>query len=267
MLQRFGWLIHPTKCVGTTTAIQSFQALGTLADLAAQTFSVPPATMQRIPSAVSLLAEGPANVPVRAVARLKDLIAATWVSTGHATRIRTRALDAVIDSRPLARSTSKREIRKSWAALVPVGPAARDEAAWWVRWLPHLSGQPIRPRPFDDTGDGDIFRDASETGSGAYIRTLPSGLDRSSPMRALLARVPGASLETVRGYAERGLVFMAALPANVAGSSSTLRELFSVSRFTRAIAHLLRGGRFRVYLDNLVCTGRNRLSAESMAGR
>ncbi len=93
------------------------------------------------------------------------------------------------------------------------------------------------------------------TGSGAYIRTLPSSLDRFSLVRDLpvLARVPGALLETVRGYAERGLEFMAALQSQVAGSSSTLRELFSVSRFIRAIAHLLRGGRSRVFLDNLGC--------------
>ncbi len=82
--------------------------------------------------------------------------------------------------------------------------------------------QPIRPRPLDDA-DADILSDASETGSGAYIRTLPSGLDRSSLVRALLARAPGTSLETVGGYAQRCLEFMAALPSHVTGSSSTLR--------------------------------------------
>ncbi len=38
VLLRFGWLIHPTKCVGTTTATQVFQALGTIVDLATETF-------------------------------------------------------------------------------------------------------------------------------------------------------------------------------------------------------------------------------------
>ena len=141
-LQRFRSLVHPTKPVGTTTAIQSFQALGTLLDLATQTLSVPPARMQGTTSAARLLAEGPANVAVGAVARLEGLIAATWVSRGPATRIRNKELDAIFDKRPLARSTNKREIRKSWAALVPEGPAAREEAAWWVRWLANLSGSP-----------------------------------------------------------------------------------------------------------------------------
>ncbi len=59
VLRRFGWPIHPTKCVGTTTAIQSFQALGTLADLAAQTFAVLPATMQRIPALFAFLLKVP----------------------------------------------------------------------------------------------------------------------------------------------------------------------------------------------------------------
>lgn len=65
--------------------------------------------------------------------------------------------------------------------------------------------------------------------------------------------MPGTSPDTVRSYAERGIEFMAALPAEVVGASSTLRELFSITRFIRAIHHLLRGGRFRVFLDNLGC--------------
>jgi hypothetical protein len=253
VLRRFGWLVHPTKCVGTTTALQSFQALGTLVNLVTQTYSVPASTEQRILCAARALAEGPQDVPVRAVARFKGLLSATWVATGLATRIRTRALDAVIDSRPHVRSASRRDARRSWAAMVPFTQAAREEARWWIQWLPRVNGQPIRPRPFAEASDGDIYSDASETGSGAYIRTVPASLDRSCLVQALLARVPGTSPDTVRSYAERGIEFMAALPAEVVGASSTLRELFSITRFIGAIHHLLRGGRFRVFLDNLGC--------------
>jgi len=92
VLRRFGWLIHPTKCVGTSAAVQVFQALGTVVNLATQTFSVPPDTVKRIVEAAEAFATGPASVPVRSAARLK---AATWASTGLAARIRTRALDAI----------------------------------------------------------------------------------------------------------------------------------------------------------------------------
>ena len=40
ILKWFGWLIHPTKCVDTTEAFQTFVTLGTQVNLAAQTFSV-----------------------------------------------------------------------------------------------------------------------------------------------------------------------------------------------------------------------------------
>jgi hypothetical protein len=114
VLRRYGWLVHPTKCVGTTSAVQAFRALGTVVDLATQTFSeaVPNSTVRSILDAAHALATAPPTTPVRAVARLKGLISATWISVGCATRIRTRALDAVIDSRPTPRSKSKREARR-----------------------------------------------------------------------------------------------------------------------------------------------------------
>ena len=48
ILSRFVWLVHPTKCYGVSQEVQAFQALGTWVDLATQTFSMPPATVQRI---------------------------------------------------------------------------------------------------------------------------------------------------------------------------------------------------------------------------
>ena len=113
VLRRFGWLVHPTKCVGTTVAVQRFQALGTIVDLAAQVFTVPEPTLQRILEVARLLAAGPPTVPVRTIARLKGLIAATWIAVGPATRIRTRALDEAITAPPSARLQSKRSVRRS----------------------------------------------------------------------------------------------------------------------------------------------------------
>ena len=254
VLRRFGWLIHPTKCVGTTSPVQVFQALGTVVDLATQTFSVPADTVRRILEAAQALATGPPEVPVRSVARLKGLISATWVSVGAATRIRTRAFDAVVDSRPSPRSTSRRSIRRSWAALVSVTPAAREEASWWASFLPRCRGQPIRPRPFDASVDGDVYSDASDTGAGAFIRSLPGSVSSSSLVRALLERAPrGSSAADVATYATRGIEFMTPFSPAMAGASSTHRELHGVASFILALGPLLRGGRFRVFLDNLGC--------------
>ncbi len=57
-LRQFGWLIHPTKCVGTATAESAFVALGTLVDLATQTYAVPPTTLARILHDVTALLTG-----------------------------------------------------------------------------------------------------------------------------------------------------------------------------------------------------------------
>ena len=63
-LRQFGWLIHPTKCVGVSEAVQSFTALGTLVDLATQTYSVPAATVDRILSGLTALTTGGPSVGV-----------------------------------------------------------------------------------------------------------------------------------------------------------------------------------------------------------
>ena len=254
VLRRFGWLIHPTKCVGVEVAVRSFVALGTLVDLAAQTFSVPAATVSRILAAALELASGPADVPVRVVARLKGLVSATWLSTGVATRVRTRAFDTVIESRPAPARRSARALRASWRAVVTLSPAARDEARWWYDHLALLNGLPIRPRPYDSSVDGTIASDASDTGTGAVLYTDALGPAGSSLVRALLSRAPGAGpLPCVLSYVQRGLEFMAALPRALLRASSTLRELHGIAVFVRSARDLLRGGRFRVLLDNLGC--------------
>ena len=50
-----------------------------------------------------------------------------------------------------------------------------------------------------------------------------------------------------------GIEFMAALPQHRLEASSTLRELYGVDLAISAMAHLLRGGRHKVVMDNLGC--------------
>ena len=72
---------------------------------------MPPATVRRILDAMEALASDPVQAlqaPVRVVARFRGLVSSTWISTGLATRIRTRALAAVVDSRSQAVPTDRR---------------------------------------------------------------------------------------------------------------------------------------------------------------
>ena len=246
--------MHPTKCTGTSEAVQAFRALGMWVDLATQTFAVPPDMVRRILDAATTLATGPVLRPVRMVARLKGLLSATWLATGVATRIRTRALSAVIDSRPPAQGISARAVRRSWASLVLLSADALDEIRWWIGFLPDHTSAPIRPRPFDASVDGDIASDASDVGFGAVLTTRHGSPAASGLLRALAARAPaGLSLSALAEYVQAGIEFARPLPEYLLDASSTLRELFGIAEFIREVGPLLRGGRFRVFLDNLGC--------------
>ena len=251
-LREFGWLIHPTKCVGTSSAESAFVALGTLVDLATQTYAVPPATVARILHGITALLTGPPSVGVRAVARLKGLVASTWLATGAATRVRTRAMDGVIASRTGA--LSRRERRSSWNAAVLLTVDCLAELRWWRDNLRRISGCPIRDTPLGAPFDSTTESDASDTGVGAVTFVDGASAAASTLVAALLALAPaGLTRSTVLRRARRGIAFMAALPQHLLAASSTLRELYGVDLAITALAHLLRGGRHKVVMDNLGC--------------
>ena len=254
VLRDFGWVVHPTKCVGLSEAVQTFTALGTLVDLASQMYSVPPATMDRILSGVTGLMSGPPCVGVRCVARVKGLIASTWVATGEATRVRTREMDRVIESRAAARDGSRRERRAAWCGMVSLTGECLAELDWWLHNLQRINGRPIRFDPLGGRFDSVIESDASDTGVGAVVSVEGAAAASSVLAAALAALAPaGVSRRLVLRQAQRGLQFMAALPAELLEASSTLRELFGILAVVSAVAHLLVGGRHRVVMDNLGC--------------
>ena len=240
-LRAFGWLIHPTKCVGTSTAESAFVALGTLVDLATQTYAVPPATVSRILHGISTLLTGPPSVGIRTAARLKGLVASTWLATGPATRVRTRAMDSVIASR--AGALTRRERRSSWNAAVLLTADCLAALRWWRDNLLRISGQPIRDTPLGSPFDSTTESDASDTGVGAVTFVDGASAAASTLVAALLALAPtGLTRRTVTSRARRGIEFMAALPRHLLDASSTLRELYGVDLAISALAHLLRGG-------------------------
>ena len=252
ILTDFGWLIHPTKCVGTTEAAHAFTALGTLVDLATQTYAVPPATVGRILHRITALLTGPPSVGVRTIAQLKGLVASTWLSTGSATRIRTRAMDSVIASR--AGALSRRDRRASWNAAVTLSAECLAELRWWQEHLPRMGFQPIRDTPLGRPFDSTTESDASDTGVGSFTFIDGPGAAASTLLAAMLALAPaGLSRRAVTRRARRGIEFMAALPTHLLTASSTLRELWGIDTAISVLAHLLRGGRHKVVMDNLGC--------------
>ena len=254
ILKNFGWLIHPTKCVGTSEAIQTFVALGTQIDLAAQTYSVTADKLSGILSAAQTLLTGPPRVGVRTIARLKGLVSSTWLATGSATRIRTREMDTVIASRPAPKRQTRGAIRATWKADVVLTLACLSEISWWITHLRSICSAPIRPRPWDSRFDSTLFSDASDKGVGAIA--LVEGADAiSSSFLCHLQGIapPGMRREEVLRYACKGIQFYAPLPREMLDASSTLRELYGIYIFLLAFAAYLARGRHRVIMDNLGC--------------
>jgi hypothetical protein len=250
ILGRFGWLVHPTKCTGTHVATQTFTALGVWVNLASQTFSIPLDKLARIRAALSDLRDGPATVPVRAVARVKGLLSSTWLSTGTATRLRTRALDVAIESR--GEHLRTRHPRASWSGVVTLHQGCVAELDWWLRNLDRVNGSGIRPRAPDSNVDGCIFTDASDTGAGAVL--LIEGPEAAaSSLVAALRRVGPANLSraSARTRLRAGIEFVFQFPAGLEDESSTHRELWGVVAFILLACSLLAGGRHRLVMDNL----------------
>ena len=80
---QFGWLVHPTKCLGCYVPTAEFVVLaplGTLVDLAAQKFLVPANKLEYLLSLAWGIAVGPNQAPARFVASLKGIIALVGVS-------------------------------------------------------------------------------------------------------------------------------------------------------------------------------------------
>ena len=124
-------------------------------------------TMERIRTKIlaPLTRSGSAKspVPVKEVASIKGLLASTWVSTGSAANMRTRALGCVVESRPCK---DARRPRASWGASVTVSEAALAELQWWSSDLIRVNGQDIIPKLLFGQCDGGGKCDASDTGCG-----------------------------------------------------------------------------------------------------
>jgi hypothetical protein len=246
-LEAFGWLVNPDKCVGLHSAVQIFKSLGTQVDLLQQKYFMTPETMSRIRDKAWALLDITGRCPVRAVASAKGLIASTWVSTGSAANLRTRALGWVVESRAGFG-------KASWSRYVTLTSPAIAELIWWARNLELVNGQDIIPRMTSGFFDGKGKSDASDTGYGGWISSKARPGDSGLLVQRLQAGPRrGYTLHQARRLAEEGIEMVGHFPPYIANGSSTLRELFGVWMYFVAFASLMQHGRFLLGLDNICC--------------
>jgi hypothetical protein len=254
-LRSFGWIVHIEKCIGIDHPIQCFDALGSTVDLLHGLYRTPASRMERsLALAAELLTI--THPLVRLVAQVKGLFGSMWLGVGEHTRIRTRSLDKVIDSRlqpgddPAARCT--------WRRRVALTADAKAELSWWIKHLARIDGRPIRPQWLAGHFDGTIATDASDTGFGGWVslESLGPAVSGSSLVRNIL-RQAGQQFSTSSAVdaARRGLEVWGPLPPTMQGSqvSSTLREMYGASQLLWSLRSILAGGRFRLHLDNMCC--------------
>ena len=251
-LREFGWVIQAAKCVGLTSPLRRFEVLGTLVDLESKTFRVPDSKLTRILDSVSALLQQETAV-AKTVARVKGLLASTWLSTGEHSRIRTRALDQVLQTR--LRQGDSPQSKTAWRRKVIITQQAQADLQWWLAHAAAVNGRPIVEDALAGVFDGTIASDASEDGWGGWVACewCEAGPSLSVLIRNALdhSSAPVAVKEAQRAVMAGWEVHCELLEDWKGGwASSTLREIYAAFMILTILTPLVAGGRFRLHLDN-----------------
>ena len=127
--------------------------LGFLIDLNKGCLSVPPDKIVALENKLAAL-------PMQKEVRVKDLASVTGKliamspGIGHVSRLMTRAMYAMIES------------RVSWCDVLTVNEQAKCEIEFWISGLRNFNSQPIWHRP---SAVRIVYSDASDTGYGGYM--------------------------------------------------------------------------------------------------
>ena len=249
-LAEFGWLIHPSKCTGLIEALALFECLGHTIDLIRQRFLLPLSRISTILEAVLDLRKR-TNASAGKVARVKGLLASTWLALGAHSRIRTRSLDRVIASR--LRVAENPADRKTWRRAVTISKDASAELDWFQKYLSTLGmeGRPFREAAIEMELDGTAATDASETGFGGWI-ACNRGDRRSTLIHNICAQSTKAiSCREATRAATAGLEISGSLPRSLVGTSSALREIYGAFKLVQLFHTIMKGGRFKLLMDNI----------------
>jgi hypothetical protein len=149
-LKSVGWLVHFDKCIGILEAIQCFETLGIIIDLATGLFRRPVARIDHALTLAHTLLSTEWS-PVRLLAQAKGLLGLIRLGTGEHARIRTRALGKPVDSR--LRTGEDPASKAAWRCKIELSPAARAELLWWISNLSRVDGRQIQRGWLDGTFD------------------------------------------------------------------------------------------------------------------
>ena len=261
-LEALGFLIQHEKTVGVSEPAKQLKVLGTIVDLEKQTFNTTPARKAKIFSALEVLGESPAQkkFQVRQVSRLAGLLISSGISLGKATRIRTRSLHGVVDSRLRRDALGKLEEDPSnprtWDRHVRLSPEARNEIRWWQNNLEKQDGQSIMFNPPKLQAEGIFCADASGTGWGSHLFLNP--LNEEATSSILWERMRGyfppfetyTDLEEFIKQGRANLSVWGGLDPQQRQKSSTWRELYGLQQGLERFREMVQETRIHKCLDS-----------------
>ena len=179
---------------------------------------------------------------------LAGLIMSATISLGGNTRLRTRALYALANTR--LRPGEDPKDPRTWGRWVEMSEEADAEVRWWLSHVDQMQGQPISDvHPALEFQAG-MAADASATGWGAFIGCLPGAPEEALVNNILLWARGSANVREATRQGRRGIEVFGAFEEWQRTKSSTWRELTGALGAVRSLGTLLRGLCIELKLDS-----------------
>ncbi len=241
-----GFVVEPAKkCVGYEVPLRRFVALGFIIDLQEQMFFMKPERLSRL---LALLEEiwrlRKERLPARKVAALAGHIVSSTLALGGVTRMRTRALYAVV---------GRLETKQDWRRKVTLSEQAQEEVLFWKDNLGNYDGMPIVEDRLAAQVDLRGACDAGASGFGGWLKF--SEYCREDVAQEVNSRVADwCSNKSLQRSVQQKLVqaidFRGEFTPEQRLKSSTWREGRALLKLLEGAAVILQGCRVRVNIDN-----------------
>lgn len=250
-LQYLGFVVNADKCVGLHNPLQEIPALGFSINLKLQIFLCPTEKLLCIINRAQKILSS-RHAKARILASLAGLIISVWLALGPVVRQRTRSMLANLQDRlkPGEDSLNK----ASWDRYIRLSHDTKQELRFWASAHPdQFPGRPIANDSPPNLAEIDAGSDASASGWGGWVQITSSTPVRNKAMilQNIQQLAPaGASVREAHRKLQDGIEVFGRFTPEQRDKSSTWRELFTVLMFCRTLGPLLKGGRYRIQLDN-----------------
>ena len=257
-LKKLGFIIQEKKLDGVFSPKTCIKDLGVLVNLQCQQFQTCPDRMEHIKEAAAFLlpSKGRAHrrIKDKSVARLCGLLICSTISLGSNTRLRTRDLYGVINSRLLrdehGRLMEDPRDPATWGRWVNMTTEAEAEVIWWLTNLENVNGQAIAATQPPLNFQAEMGADASDTGWGAFLSSIKGKSDQELARNIMRWAPPGLSVRCASRLGRSGIEIFGIFAPGEGEKSSTWRELKGAMEAVALLGVLIAGLCVHLRLDS-----------------